>query len=96
MIINFIQPNANSAGIQTADGFMSSDDLLKYYSVDGISRWRGMSYCNISQYSTSLPISNLTISFFCIGIGVLLGWTVFYRIIFYVVLVRSFNGQRKA
>ena len=42
MVINFIQPSATSNGIQTADGQLSSNDLLSYYSVDGISRWRGM------------------------------------------------------
>jgi hypothetical protein len=29
------------------------------------------------------------------GIGVLIGYTVFYRIIFYVMLITRFNGQRK-
>jgi len=29
------------------------------------------------------------------GIGVLIGYTVFYRIIFYIMLITRFNGQRK-
>jgi hypothetical protein len=29
------------------------------------------------------------------GIGVLLGWVIFYRLIFYCRLVTTFNGSRK-
>jgi hypothetical protein len=29
------------------------------------------------------------------GIGVLLGWAIFYRMIFYYVLLKNFNGRRK-
>ena len=64
MVINFISGGPISTLTST------TDDLLKYYSVDGISRWR--------------------------GIGCLLGFAVFYRFCFYLILIRSYNGQRKA
>ena len=47
----------------------TNEELLVMFSVNGISKWR--------------------------GIGVLLGFSVFYRLIFYAILMTKFNGQRK-
>ena len=62
LVVNILE---NQITTPTSSNFQ----LLTEYSVEGVSRWR--------------------------GVGVLIGWSIVYRLIFYLVLINNFNGRRK-